>query len=932
MRLKDLLRAAALLCVALYGAPALAKSVAVKSSDFMAFTVNSSKYDKTLSGATTLRVNAAALRPALAKATELTISDFPISADGLTGSLELKRTHSVVDGRTKFVTQTALGELELDAPFVECFAGTVQGDASSNAFLVCSGDMLFAMVRRGEETTLISPKTNKSNTGEHLLVSERSLAEVSPFKFTCGLEDEGALLAKSFEPPKTLSTALLETELAVETDTYFYNATGKSLNKAQSYVAALYALMSAVYEKELNICFRLTWVKIWTDSPADPYNSGGLWIPLKDAAVPYWDSHYQNVERDLAQVVTADPSGVGQGGWGALNTVCRKGNSAGMSFISIKGFEPLPTFAFTYDVYTAAHEIGHNFGSVHTHHCFWNPPIDTCFVSEDNAECVPQGQQRIPNPGSIMSYCVVANNEAYGKYECNMTFLQKPGQVIRANAEAAACLEQPAAPMVSLLSPNGEEKFSPGDKISITWVSARVNAIKIDYSLDGGATWTEIKDVVQAGVKKFDWTAPDVCGKVRMRISDASNASVSDASIKDFSIIKISPEGLVAYYPFNGNANDETCRLNDATLNGGATFAADRFGVANKAVKLDGASDLKVGTFDRNGADFSVSLWFSVDELTSAFQTLAAQDYAAGGSFQIIIQNGNLAGAGWVDGVGVPPVAWSGNIIQPAKWYHAVATYSASTLKVYVDGSQVATVALPGPIKNSLAALQFGMRGAAEAFKGKIDDIKIFNRELTPADIQTLYNEIGVAPGKAELTAPANNAIDQKLELEIEWKTVQYAEKYHAQVATSQEFNAGSIKLESPELTSTKANITNLSFDTKYYWRVAAINSKGQGEWSDVFSFTTQSDVSANDNPAGNLFNSAIYPNPAESSAVIRLSYVPADLKITVINDLGETLPVDHEISENGATLNLSSLPSGCYYYKLQSGNRIEIKRFCVVR
>ena len=48
--------------------------------------------------------------------------------------------------------------------------------------------------------------------------------------------------------------------------------------------------------------------------------------------------------------------------------------------------------------------------------------------------------------------------------------------------------------------------------------------------------------------------------------------------------------GLIGYWPFNGNANDESGTGNDGTVNG-ATLTADRFGNANAAYDFDGVND-----------------------------------------------------------------------------------------------------------------------------------------------------------------------------------------------------------------------------------------------------------------------------------------------------------------------------------------------------
>ena len=52
----------------------------------------------------------------------------------------------------------------------------------------------------------------------------------------------------------------------------------------------------------------------------------------------------------------------------------------------------------------------------------------------------------------------------------------------------------------------------------------------------------------------------------------------------------VTTNGLVGWWPFNGNANDESGNGNNGTVNG-ATLTADRFGVANKAYGFDGVDD-----------------------------------------------------------------------------------------------------------------------------------------------------------------------------------------------------------------------------------------------------------------------------------------------------------------------------------------------------
>ena len=67
---------------------------------------------------------------------------------------------------------------------------------------------------------------------------------------------------------------------------------------------------------------------------------------------------------------------------------------------------------------------------------------------------------------------------------------------------------------------------------------------------------------------------------------------------------------MVTYYPFNGNASDESGNGNDGTVIG-ATLTADRFGRANSAYSFDGINDyIKASADNLPTAERTVSLWF----------------------------------------------------------------------------------------------------------------------------------------------------------------------------------------------------------------------------------------------------------------------------------------------------------------------------------
>ena len=66
-------------------------------------------------------------------------------------------------------------------------------------------------------------------------------------------------------------------------------------------------------------------------------------------------------------------------------------------------------------------------------------------------------------------------------------------------------------------------------------------------------------------------------------------------------------DGLVAHYPFSGNADDHSGNENHLTVNG-ATLSEDRFGMTESAYSFDGADDYLFSNLDERKGDFTLSL------------------------------------------------------------------------------------------------------------------------------------------------------------------------------------------------------------------------------------------------------------------------------------------------------------------------------------
>lgn len=87
------------------------------------------------------------------------------------------------------------------------------------------------------------------------------------------------------------------------------------------------------------------------------------------------------------------------------------------------------------------------------------------------------------------------------------------------------------------------------------------------------------------------------------------------------------------------------------------------------------------------------------------------------------------------------------------------------------------------------------------------------------------------------LLIPADDSLGVDVNGRFLWTNVSGADGFKLEVSKSVVFS--SLDINQSNLTDTTFNFSNLSYDTKYYWRVRAFNSNQNGRWSSIFSFTT---------------------------------------------------------------------------------------------
>jgi hypothetical protein len=215
--------------------------------------------------------------------------------------------------------------------------------------------------------------------------------------------------------------------------------------------------------------------------------------------------------------------------------------------------------------------------------------------------------------------------------------------------------------------------------------------------------------------------------------------------------------GLVGWWPFNGNANDESGNGNNGTVNG-ATLTTDRFGNVGKAYSFDGSDWIELNLLPAidNSNEMAVSVWVKSSGLNSntncgvgCAQSYFCRGYDGSNGFYIYTSqstspnfyssvNGPFNG-------GVASSSTVVNMIPHTQWHHLLMNYDGINVEFYEDGNLVGTTPYTNNVGVNSASVKaaFGRQFVPNYpyyTVGSIDDGAIWNRALTDQEISDLYN------------------------------------------------------------------------------------------------------------------------------------------------------------------------------------------------
>ena len=329
----------------------------------------------------------------------------------------------------------------------------------------------------------------------------------------------------------------------------------------------------------------------------------------------------------------------------------------------------------------------------------------------------------------------------------------------------------------------------------------------------------------------------------------------------------ISTNGLVGWWPFNGNANDESGNGNNGTVNG-ATLTNDRNGLSNKAYSFIGNSLNYINIPHSSILNFqqsnkiTISLWLktnmtfplSLDKVFMSKQFDNGSNQVgwncsfSSNTTALLLKNGLSTTQGYV-------YANSSSIFDN-NWHHLVYIFDNGNGYNYIDGNLVSTInGINSTIGDNTNSMTFGKPNWANdpnyTFTGNLDDISIFNRALTQQEITNLFSGVYNLP--VELTQFSASCSENTTN--INWQTATEHNSAYFEVLKSRDGeNWNSLATVDAAGNSFEAINYSIKDDidaTTVYYKLNQVDKDGKSQ--------EYGPISANCNENTSLF---ITPNP----------------------------------------------------------------------
>lgn len=258
-------------------------------------------------------------------------------------------------------------------------------------------------------------------------------------------------------------------------------------------------------------------------------------------------------------------------------------------------------------------------------------------------------------------------------------------------------------------------------------------------------------------------------GTYNVTITNAACKSV--ASYVQANDVVNTANGLVAYYPFNGNANDESGNGNNGSIINTLTLTGNRFQLSNSSYQFkqtnssnttDGYISVNTTLGNVGTGDFSYSLWYNTSDKSKVQYLIGKRSSSQSNSIEFVFYDQYLISSTATVGVNIQSSAL---IVNNNEWHLATLTRENGVIKLYNDSKLVSTPTNNTNNINNNSLLKIGASSIGSAtpysfFNGKLDDVRFYNRALNPSEIQALWdNCIGTDINTMNLPISGSNSV-----------------------------------------------------------------------------------------------------------------------------------------------------------------------------
>jgi len=266
----------------------------------------------------------------------------------------------------------------------------------------------------------------------------------------------------------------------------------------------------------------------------------------------------------------------------------------------------------------------------------------------------------------------------------------------------------------------------------------------------------------------------------KILIAVFATLSIATVSIAQTIPSYVPTSGLIGWWPFNSNANDESGNGNNGVVNG-ATLTSNRNGKNSSAYSFNGINNNIViensSTFNIN--QHTISAWVKIvngDNYHHIINKVKENFYE---SFNLQINQNSLA-TWFATGSEESHQLKSSIVLNKNQWVNVLMKYNGSKVIFYLNGIQIDSYNRTGTLRLNTNQICIGSSGSASHFffNGSIDDVAIWNRALTDLEIELLYKECNLSfttqPSNQSVRSSENaifNALASSQSATYQWQT-----------------------------------------------------------------------------------------------------------------------------------------------------------------